>query len=839
VSANDVPEINVPSIGAITSSTADIVSALGAVKETIEVREGIRGPSPYYDKFIRYRDLIEYIRTDAETVASISSATRWFDSDDSHYLSPTWNEDDTADRILNFKVNGADRTIDLSENLTIADGYDVTITAEDAAASIVMDNVNFEVENLNATQRNIKITSSKAGNTTLTFQEDLTILDGQDIELHASGGEKAQLALDTQNAERTLDMTGNLTVEANSIINQDLSSDSTTAALANLALTSVADAAADVDKFLVLDGGNNIDYRTGAELLADLSGDAAAAFSINLQRITNLAEATEPLDAVSLETVQNMIGVVLTYWMMPTSSLSHTLVISPATGTELIVGTPQTLTSADTFFKSSVADTPAPFVLKDGAIILVHMEAEVASVTGTKPTTLHAELYYMDADGTSNQVQIGADTQETGVLTETKTLYELHLHVAVETIVPAGKRLWLKFVATTTGATNNPTVWIYNGDVHNHIGLPLSGSVLGNYVTKALFDAHTVLYATVDDIPAALTVTEQTLVGRLTGGNISAVAIGIADNNMLQVDGSPNSGEYAKFTANGIEGKTFAEMLTDLSATWDGRYYTETEVNTWRSSVTQTEMSYLDGVTSDIQTQLDARCLESVLGTSIGAGLLLDGAVLKASAILQKYHGIDPSANIQSLLGAANYAAMLALLTAQAGAAFSFNSQNLTAVGTIDLVGGQIAFPSTPVPSADPNTLDDYEEGTYGGSGANGILVAATGSITCSNYQCTYVKIGRLVFCGGNVIVGSVSSPSGETRLVLPFTVAGGSQFTLAGVVNVSGIDFTADYLTLKADQASATALIIEVVDNSAESVLPASGISAGDAVTFGVVFFV
>ena len=31
----------------------------------------------------------------------------------------------------------------------------------------------------------------------------------------------------------------------------------------------------------------------------------------------------------------------------------------------------------------------------------------------------------------------------------------------------------------------------------------------------------------------------------------------------------------------------------------------------------------------------------------------------------------------------------------------------------IDLTGGQIAFPATAVPSADPNTLDDYEEGTY------------------------------------------------------------------------------------------------------------------------------
>ena len=40
--------------------------------------------------------------------------------------------------------------------------------------------------------------------------------------------------------------------------------------------------------------------------------------------------------------------------------------------------------------------------------------------------------------------------------------------------------------------------------------------------------------------------------------------------------------------------------------THDGRYFTETEITTWRNSVTQTEMGYVNGVTSDIQTQINA-----------------------------------------------------------------------------------------------------------------------------------------------------------------------------------------------------------------------------------------
>ena len=52
--------------------------------------------------------------------------------------------------------------------------------------------------------------------------------------------------------------------------------------------------------------------------------------------------------------------------------------------------------------------------------------------------------------------------------------------------------------------------------------------------------------------------------------------IGIADNNLLEVDGSPNDDEYAKFTADGLEGRTVTENRDDLglgtgdSPAWTG-----------------------------------------------------------------------------------------------------------------------------------------------------------------------------------------------------------------------------------------------------------------------------
>ena len=48
-----------------------------------------------------------------------------------------------------------------------------------------------------------------------------------------------------------------------------------------------------------------------------------------------------------------------------------------------------------------------------------------------------------------------------------------------------------------------------------------------------IFTAQSVLAATTAHTPAALTLAEQTVVGRLTGGNVAAVSLGIADNNVV------------------------------------------------------------------------------------------------------------------------------------------------------------------------------------------------------------------------------------------------------------------------------------------------------------------
>jgi hypothetical protein len=64
--------------------------------------------------------------------------------------------------------------------------------------------------------------------------------------------------------------------------------------------------------------------------------------------------------------------------------------------------------------------------------------------------------------------------------------------------------------------------------------------------------------------------------------------------------------------------------------------------------------------------------------------------------------------------------------------------------GPIANTGGQIAFPAVPIPSTNPNTLDDYKEGTWIPSI---IGLTSAGSATYSSRIGTFLKIGRLVFC--------------------------------------------------------------------------------------------
>jgi hypothetical protein len=109
--------------------------------------------------------------------------------------------------------------------------------------------------------------------------------------------------------------------------------------------------------------------------------------------------------------------------------------------------------------------------------------------------------------------------------------------------------------------------------------------------------------------------------------------------------------------------------------------------------------------------------------------------------------------------------------------------------------------------SSNANTLDDYEEGT-----ATISFLPSSGTITMDATTCRYTKIGNLVTLTGQIIVDSVSTPSGNTKITgLPFaTVSGTSGRPIGGAV-IGSYSGTIDHaLSLLTGASQTTAWIYE-----------------------------
>lgn len=80
--------------------------------------------------------------------------------------------------------------------------------------------------------------------------------------------------------------------------------------------------------------------------------------------------------------------------------------------------------------------------------------------------------------------------------------------------------------------------------------------------------------------------------------------------------------------------------------------------------------------------------------------------------------------------------------------------------------GGQIPFPATPVPSSDPNTIDDFEEGTFTPS----ITFATPGNLAVS-YSVQvgrYSKLGRWVTVSFGLATSSFTHTTASGQLQIP-----------------------------------------------------------------------
>ena len=130
-----------------------------------------------------------------------------------------------------------------------------------------------------------------------------------------------------------------------------------------------------------------------------------------------------------------------------------------------------------------------------------------------------------------------------------------------------------------------------------------------------------------------------------------------------------------------------------------------------------------------------------------------------------------------------------------------------------------ITFPATQVPSADANTLDDYEEGTW--TPVLGGMTSESGQTYTIN-QGTYTKIGRQVFCTFYITLSAKGAITGNCALKnLPFTV--GAVSSARAAVSVGYFGNLAVAKTVISGYADASATQAPLYAASAAAITPAA----------------
>jgi hypothetical protein len=187
-------------------------------------------------------------------------------------------------------------------------------------------------------------------------------------------------------------------------------------------------------------------------------------------------------------------------------------------------------------------------------------------------------------------------------------------------------------------------------------------------------------------------------------------------------------------------------------------------------------------------------------GTSVLTNLAVDGALSVSGATILSaltVNGVatmSAAVHMKSTLSVSG-ACVFGPITANGATSISgscFVNGALSVAGTTTISGtlvlsiGQIKFPAAQVASADANTLDDYEEGTW-----TPVFTFATPgnvSVTYSTRIASYTKIGRLCYLSLSILTATFThtSASGDFQISgVPFAPATLGQFGATGGASI------------------------------------------------------
>jgi hypothetical protein len=283
-------------------------------------------------------------------------------------------------------------------------------------------------------------------------------------------------------------------------------------------------------------------------------------------------------------------------------------------------------------------------------------------------------------------------------------------------------------------------------------------------------------------------------------GDIGAQASlthGIANTNTVKIDSSSVADdEYARFTANGLESRSTSEVLGDIGAqAADADLTAIAGLTSAADKGIQFTGSGTAG-TYDLTTagkalldDADASAQRTTLG--LGTASTLDTGISNtnvpkftsgvASGDFLKVNGTEiegrSASEVLSDIGAQGVAGSNLVVpdggtigSASDTDAITIASDGKVTLAEIATAAKGVAFPATQVASADANTLDDYEEGTFTPT----ISGSTSGTGTLSSANGRYTKIGRMVFCE------------------LSFTIS--NKGTISGTIVIGGFPFTCGF---------------------------------------------
>jgi hypothetical protein len=123
--------------------------------------------------------------------------------------------------------------------------------------------------------------------------------------------------------------------------------------------------------------------------------------------------------------------------------------------------------------------------------------------------------------------------------------------------------------------------------------------------------------------------------------------------------------------------------------------------------------------------------------------------------------------------------------------------------GTTPSLNG-ITFPATQVASADANTLDDYEEGSW-----TPVIVGSSSAGTANHLtrQARYTKVGRMVFVE-TYIAWNSGTGTGDLRISgLPFTSSNSDTYPSCAISYFDSITLTANNIPMVQVNNNATSM--------------------------------